>query len=405
MKTVDQIDLRGKRVFVRVDFNTPLAEGPDGSLVVADDTRVREALPTLKYVLEQGGRLVVASHLGRPKGTRDPRLSVAPPVKRLAELLGRPVRLVPGIAGPEVEARVDALAPGEALAIENLRFDPGEEKNDPALAAALARLADVYVNDAFGAAHRAHASTAGMVSRVPLRAAGFLMKKELDYLGSALADPKRPFVAVLGGAKVSDKIGVLARLVQIVDGLIVGGAMAYTFLKAEGTPVGRSRVEDAHLGEARQFLATARQRGVRFLLPEDHVVVEAVDQPATARTTDGPAIPEGAIGVDIGPKTRERFASEIRRGKTIIWNGPMGIFETDAYANGTRAIADAVAQATRGGGTTIVGGGDSVSAARKAGVVADITHVSTGGGASLEYLEGKVLPGVAALEDAGGRAA
>ncbi len=398
MKTVDQVDLHGKRVFVRVDFNTPLAEGPDGTLVVADDTRVREALPTLRYVVEHGGRLVVASHLGRPKGKRDPRMSVAPPVKRLAELLGQPVPLVDGLVGPEVEAKVDALEPGEALAIENVRFDPGEERNDPAYAAALARLADVYVNDAFGAAHRAHASTAGMVPLVKVRAAGFLMKKELDYLGKTLAEPRHPFVAVLGGAKVSDKIGVLERLVQIVDCLIVGGAMAYTFLKAQGTRVGGSLVEDGHLDQARRFLATARQRGVAFLLPEDHVIVQAIDRPDGARTTDGAEIPDGWIGVDIGPKTRERFAREVRRGKTVMWNGPMGIFETDAYARGTQAIADAVAEATKAGGTTIVGGGDSVSAARKAGVIPHITHVSTGGGASLEYLEGKALPGVAALE-------
>ena len=398
MKTVDQLDLHGKRVFVRVDFNTPLAEGPDGTLVVTDDTRVREALPTLRYVVEHGGRLVVASHLGRPKGKRNPKLSVAPPVRRLAELLGQPVPLLDGITGPEVEARVNALEPGEALAIENVRFDPGEEKNDPAFASALARLADVYVNDAFGAAHRAHASTAGMVPLVKERAAGFLMKKELDYLGRVLAEPQRPFVAVLGGAKVSDKIGVLERLVQIVDALIVGGAMAYTFLKAEGVRVGASLVEDGHLDQARRFLDTARQRGITFLLPEDHVIVQAVDQPAGARATEGAEIPDGWIGVDIGPKTRERFAREIRRGKTVMWNGPMGIFETDAYARGTQAVADAVAEATKSGGTTIVGGGDSVAAARKAGVIPHITHVSTGGGASLEYLEGKVLPGVAALE-------
>ncbi len=398
MKTVDQVDLTGKRVFVRVDFNTPLAAGPDGKLVVADDTRVREALPTLRYVVEHGGRLVVASHLGRPKGKRDPRMSVAPPVARLAELLGQPVPLVDDLVGPEVEARVDALEPGEALAIENVRFDPGEEKNDAAYAAALARLADVYVNDAFGAAHRAHASTAGMVPLVPVRAAGFLMKKELDYLGKALAEPRRPFVAILGGAKVSDKIGVLERLVQIADSLIVGGAMAYTFLEAQGVPVGESLVEDAHVGQAGRFLATARRRGVTFLLPEDHVIVDRLESPSAVKTTDGPRIPDGWFGVDIGPKTRERFAREIRRGKTVIWNGPMGIFETDAYARGTQVVADAVAEATKAGGTTIVGGGDSVSAARKAGVIPHITHVSTGGGASLEYLEGKVLPGVAALE-------
>ncbi|HEX7126072.1 MAG TPA: phosphoglycerate kinase [Thermodesulfobacteriota bacterium] len=398
MKTVDQLDLHGKRVFVRVDFNTPLAEGPDGTLVVADDTRVREALPTLRHVVEHGGRLVVASHLGRPKGKRDPKLSVAPPVRRLAELLGQPVPLLDGITGAEVEARVNALKPGEALALENVRFDPGEEKNDPAFASALARLADVYVNDAFGAAHRAHASTAGMVPLVAERAAGFLMKKELDYLGRVLAEPRRPFVAVLGGAKVSDKIGVLERLVQIVDALIVGGAMAYTFLKAQGVRVGASLVEDGHLDQARRFLDTARQRGIVFLVPEDHVIVQAIDQPAGARTTEGAEIPDGWIGVDVGPKTRERFAREIRRGKTVMWNGPMGIFETDAYARGTQAVADAVAEATKSGGTTIVGGGDSVAAARKAGVIPHITHVSTGGGASLEYLEGKALPGVAALE-------
>jgi phosphoglycerate kinase len=404
LKRVDQVDLHGKRVFVRVDFNVPLESGPDGRLRVGDDTRIREALPTLRYVVEHGGRLVVASHLGRPKGKRDPKTSVAPAVARLSELLGRPVGMLPDVVGPEVEARVDALSPGEAIALENLRFEAGEEKNDPELSRRLARLADVYVNDAFGAAHRAHASTAGMVGHVPVRAAGFLMEKELQYLGRVLTGPRRPFVAVLGGAKVSDKIGVLERLVEIVDGLVVGGAMAYTFLEAEGVRVGRSLVEKGQLAQATHFMAAAKRRGVAFLLPEDHVIVERLDAPSETRTTDGPEIPDGWLGVDIGPRTAERFAREIRQARTVMWNGPMGIFETPGFARGTHAVANAIAEATKTGATTIVGGGDSVSAARQAGVIAHLTHVSTGGGASLEFLEGKRLPGVAALEEpTGGR--
>jgi phosphoglycerate kinase len=398
LKTVDRVELRGKRVFVRVDFNVPLEPAGGGRLAVADDTRIREALPTLRYVLEHGGRLVVASHLGRPKGKRDPMQSLAPAVARLAELLGRPVPLLPDSTGPEVEARVSALRPGEAVALENLRFYPGEEKNDPEYAAALARLADVYVNDAFGAAHRAHASTAGMVPLVPVRAAGFLMKKELDYLGRALAEPGRPFAAILGGAKVSDKIGVLERLLQLVDVLLIGGAMAYTFQKAQGIAVGRSLVEEGYVDLARRLLASARERGVTFLLPEDHVIVERLGAPSETRTTDGPAIPDGWIGVDIGPKSVERFASEIRQAKTVLWNGPMGIFETEGFAKGTFAVAGAVAAAGDSGATTIVGGGDSVAAVTQAGVADRISHVSTGGGASLEFLEGKPLPGIAALE-------
>lgn len=398
LKTVDQVDVRGKRVFVRVDFNVPLEPAGGGRLAVADDTRIREALPTLRQVVERGGRLVVASHLGRPKGKRDPKQSLGPAVARLAELLGRPVPLLPDSVGPEVEARVGALGPGEALALENLRFHAGEEKNDPEYAAALARLADVYVNDAFGAAHRAHASTAGMVPLVPVRAAGLLMKKELDYLGRALAEPGRPFVAILGGAKVSDKIGVLERLVPLVDALLVGGAMAYTFLKAQGVDVGRSLVEEGQLELARRLMSGAKARGVTFGLPEDHVIVERLDASSATRTTDGQAIPGGWIGVDIGPKTVGRFTREIRRAKTVVWNGPMGIFETEGFAKGTFAVARAVADAGDSGATTIVGGGDSVAAVRQAGVADRISHVSTGGGASLELLEGKRLPGVAALE-------
>jgi phosphoglycerate kinase len=401
LRQVDQVDLQGKRVFVRVDFNVPLEPDESGRLRVADDTRIREALPTLRHVLDRGGRLVIASHLGRPKGKRDPKSSVAPAVARLGELLGRPVATLPDVVGPGVEARVNALRPGEAVALENLRFEPGEEKNDPGLSKALARLADVYVNDAFGAAHRAHASTAGMVAHVPVRAAGFLMEKELAYLGRLLADPQRPFVAVLGGAKVSDKIGVLERLVETVDALVVGGAMAYTFLKAQGVPVGRSLVEDGHVEQAGRFVEAAKRRGVTFLLPVDHLIVQRLDGPSETRTTEGPEIPEGWLGVDIGPRTAERFARETRQARTVMWNGPMGIFETAGFERGTHAVARALAEATANGATTVVGGGDSVSAARQAGVIDRLTHVSTGGGASLEFLEGKRLPGVAALEAAG----
>ena len=395
MNIIDQVDLDGKRTFIRVDFNVPL-EDQGGVRRITDDSRIRGALPTIRYAVERGARVVLASHLGRPKGKIDPRESLAPAAKRLGELLGKPVPLAPDCIGDAVEKQVSALGKGEVLMLENLRFHPGEEKNDPAFAASLAKLADVYVNDAFGAAHRAHASTAGMASLVPVRAAGFLLRDELKHLGALLESPSRPFVAILGGAKVSDKISVIDNLLPRVDALLVGGAMAYTFLKAQGVAIGGSRVEADKVDLAQKTLEQARAKGVRLLLPEDHVIATRPEAGADCRTTSDPVIPDGWLGVDIGPKTRTRYAAEIAQAKTVLWNGPMGIFEIEAYAAGTVAVARAVADAKQA--FTVVGGGDSVAAVTQAGVADRIGHISTGGGASLEFLEGQTLPGVAALE-------
>lgn len=395
MKIIDQVDLDGKRTFIRVDFNVPL-EDEGGSRRITDDSRIRGALPTIRYAVEHGARVVLASHLGRPKGKVDSRESLAPAAKRLGELLGRPVALAPDCVGTEVETQVAALDKGGVLMLENLRFHSGEEKNDPAFAAQLAKLADVYVNDAFGAAHRAHASTAGMASLVPVRAAGFLLRDELKHLGALLQSPGRPFVAILGGAKVSDKIAVIDNLLPRIDALLIGGAMAYTFLKAQGIAIGGSRVEADKLDLALKTLEQARAKGVRLLLPTDHVIATKPEAGADYKDTADAAIPDGWLGVDIGPKTRAAYAAEIAKAKTVLWNGPMGIFEIEAYAGGTVAVAHAVADAKQA--FTVVGGGDSVAAVTQAGVADRIGHISTGGGASLEFLEGQTLPGVAALE-------
>lgn len=395
MKIIDEVDLHGKRTFVRVDFNVPL-EGDAGARRITDDSRIRAALPTIRYAIEHGARVVLASHLGRPKGKVDPKSSLAPAATRLSELLGRPVALAADCVGAEVEQQVAKLGPGDVLMLENLRFHAEEEKNDPGFAAALAKLADVYVNDAFGAAHRAHASTAGMASLVPVRAAGFLLRDEIRHLGALLRSPERPFVAILGGAKVSDKITVIENLLPRVDALLVGGAMAYTFLRAQQIAIGGSRVEEDKVDEARRTLDQAKSRGVTLLLPEDHVIAQKPEAGSPSQTTDGPAIPDGWLGVDIGPKTRARYAAEIAKAKTVLWNGPMGIFEIEAFAGGTLAVAKAVAEARDA--FTVVGGGDSVAAITQAGLADRIKHVSTGGGASLEFLEGQTLPGVAALE-------
>jgi phosphoglycerate kinase len=390
--SVRDLDLKGKRVFVRVDFNVPLKDGRIG-----DDTRIRSSLPTIQYVLDHGGTVVLASHLGRPKGKVNPQMSLRPVADRLADLLGKPVTFVGDSVGDEARKAVDAVhaSGGGVVLLENLRFHPEEEKNDPTFAAALAELADVYVNDAFGAAHRAHASVEGITHHVRQAAAGLLMEQELRYLGHALLAPERPFVVILGGAKVSDKIDVIENMLGKVDRLIIGGAMAYTFFKSRGVPIGRSLVEDDKLDAAKQIEADAAARGVRLELPVDHVVADRVE-PCTAHEVlaIGDARIGDRYGVDIGPATIAAYEASIAGAKTVVWNGPMGVFEIEAFAKGTNAVARAVA-AVRG--TTIIGGGDSIAAVKKAGVADRITHISTGGGASLEFLGGRTLPGVAAL--------
>jgi len=390
------LELAGKRLLIRVDFNVPLDERRE----VTDDTRIRAALPTIRYAVERGGRVILISHLGRPKGQVVPALSLAPVAARLSALLGRPVPLAPDCMGEAVAGMVAWLAPGDVLLLENCRFHAGDEKNDPAMGRALAELCDVFVNDAFGTAHRAHASTVGVARLAPVAAAGFLMAKEVAYLGQALERPARPFVAILGGAKVSDKIGVLRNLVGKVDALLVGGGMAYTFLKARGLEVGASLLETDKLEVAREILEAARRRGIPFLLPTDHVIAERVDAAAPTRLVESAGLPAGWMGLDIGPQSCEAFAAAIRKAKTVVWNGPMGVFELPPFARGTQAVARAVAES---GAVSIVGGGDSVAAITQAGLAGKITHISTGGGASLEFLEGIELPGVAALTDRGGQ--
>jgi phosphoglycerate kinase len=391
--SIRDLDLSGKRVFIRVDFNVPLKGG-----VIGDDTRIRASLPTIQYALEHGAAVVLASHLGRPKGKPNPEYSLRPIVGRLSELVGRPVVFAEDCIGePARRAVEEAQTGGAVVLLENLRFHPEEEKNDERFAQALASLADLYVNDAFGSAHRAHASVEGITRHVASAAAGLLMEKELQFLGGALEKPERPFVAILGGAKVSDKIEVIENLLTKVDALLIGGAMAYTFLKSRGVPVGRSLVEDDRLDSAREISARAQSRNVRIALPADHIVATALEAGAPHQVL---AIDDAAIGdrmgVDIGPKTTARYAEIIAPARTVVWNGPMGVFEIDAFSHGTTAVAEAVAQVK---GTTIIGGGDSIAAVHKAGVASRISHISTGGGASLEFLGGRVLPGVAALSD------
>jgi phosphoglycerate kinase len=391
--TIKDLDLRGKRVFLRVDFNVPLKAG-----VVTDDTRIRETLPTLKLAIEKGGRLVLASHLGRPKGGPDSKYSLHPAAKKLEELLGKPVLFGLDCVGPGVESQSKALVDGEVLVLENVRFHAEEEKNDEAFSKQLAALCDgLFVCDAFGSAHRAHASVVGITRFVQQSAAGLLMEKELAYLGKAVSNPARPFVAILGGAKVSDKIEVVENLMKIADAMLIGGGMAYTFLKAQGLAIGKSLVENDKIDLAKKILADAKARNFKFLLPTDHVTAPEFKTDAPATTGSVTATPADQMGLDIGPKTIAVYAAEIAKAKTIVWNGPMGVFEMPAFAKGTLEVAKAVAAATVSGATSIVGGGDSVAAVHQSGVANKISHISTGGGASLEFLGGRMLPGVEAL--------
>ena len=385
--SVRDLDLKGKRVFVRVDFNVPLEKNAEGRMEITSDKRIKASLPTIRYALEKGAGLILASHLGRPKGKPNPEMSLKPAAHRLQDLLGRPVKMAPDCIGPEVEAMKPA--PGEIVLLENLRFHPEEEKNDREFARQLAALCEIYVNDAFGSAHRAHASTEWMIQFVPQAAAGLLMEQELKYLGMATSHPERPCVAILGGAKVSDKIEVIENLAKIVDRLLIGGAMAYTFLQAQGQPTGKSLVEGDKIELARKLIG---QLGEKLMLPVDHIVVSEIAAGAAHEAVE--RIPEGKIAVDIGPQTSAAYARVIAGAKTVIWNGPMGIFEKPPFDQGTVAVARAVAAS---GATSVVGGGDSEKAVKAAGVTDKISHVSTGGGASLEFLAGIELPGVTAL--------
>lgn len=386
-KTIRDIDVNGKRVLVRVDYNVPIKDGE-----VGDDTRIRAAMPTLNYLLEHGAAVILCSHLGRPKGGPDPKYSLRPVAAHLSRLLGKPVSFAEDCIGPLAEAAAKALQPGDVLLLENTRFHPGEEKNDPEMARQLASLADIYVNDAFGSAHRAHASTEGVAHHLPA-VAGFLMEKEIQYLGQAIANPKRPFIAILGGAKISDKIGVIRNLLQKADQVLIGGGMANTFFKAQGYPVGDSLVEDEALETARELV---REGGSRLRLPVDVVIADRFEADAERRVVPMGPIPQGWRILDIGPETVASYSKVLSGAGTIVWNGPMGVFEFPPFAEGTFGIARAVAES---GAVSIIGGGESVAAIQQSGLADKITHISTGGGASLEMLEGLVLPGLAALND------
>lgn len=389
-KSVKDIDVKGKRVFVRVDFNVPMEDGK-----VTDDTRIRAALPTIQYLIDEGAKVILASHLGRPKGEVKDELRLTAAGERLAELLGKPVNKLDESVGDNVKAVIADMQAGDVVLLENVRFHAGEEKNDADLSKQFAALADVYVNDAFGAAHRAHATTAGIAEHLPA-VSGFLMQKELDVLGKALANPERPFTAIIGGSKVKDKIGVINHLLEKVDNLIIGGGLSYTFTKAQGYEVGTSLLEEDKIELAQSFMQKAKDKGVNFYMPVDAVVADEFSKDANTKVVPIEEIPADYMGLDIGPKTREIYADVIKNSKLVIWNGPMGVFEMDVFANGTKAVAEAMAQTE---GYTVIGGGDSAAAVEKFGVAEKMSHVSTGGGASLEFMEGKELPGVVALND------
>ena len=390
-KTIEDIDVSGKKVLVRCDFNVPLDENKN----ITDETRINAALPTIKYLLEHKAAVILCSHLGRPKGEFNMKYSLAPVAKRLSEKLGFEVKLAKDVIGPDAKKLAAEVKPGEAVLLENVRFHAEEEKNDPAFAKELASMADIYVSDAFGTVHRAHASTAGVAQYLPA-VAGFLIGKELNFLGKAVTDPERPFVAILGGAKVKDKIGVITNLIEKVDTLLIGGGMAYTFMKATGGEIGNSLCDEERLGLALELLDKAKAKGVKLLLPVDNVCGKEFNNDTEQMVCESGKIPEGWEGLDIGPKTVELFSKEIKAAKTVVWNGPMGVFEMPNFAKGTLAIATAMAESDA---TTIIGGGDSAAAVTQMGLADKMSHISTGGGASLEFLEGKTLPGVAALND------
>jgi phosphoglycerate kinase len=390
-KTVKDVDVKGKRVFCRVDFNVPMKDGQ-----VTDETRIRAALPTIKYLVDQGAKVLLASHLGRPKGQAVEELRLTPVAKRLSELLGKDVKKTDEAYGDTVKSEIDSMNEGDVLLLENVRFYPGEEKNDPELAKAFAELADVYVNDAFGAAHRAHASTEGIAKYIPA-VSGFLMEKELEVLGKALSNPERPFTAIIGGAKVKDKIGVIDNLLEKVDNLIIGGGLAYTFVKAQGHEIGKSLLEEDKIELAKSFMEKAKAKGVNFYMPVDAIVADDFSADANTKVVAIEEIPADWEALDIGPKTAETYRDVIQKSKLVIWNGPMGVFEIDKFAEGTKAVAQALADASDT--YSVIGGGDSAAAVEKFGLAEKMSHISTGGGASLEFMEGKQLPGVVALND------
>ena len=393
--SIDKVNLKGKRVLVRVDFNVPLNE----NLQITDDIRITSALPTIKKIISEGGSCILMSHLGRPKGGPNPKYSLKPVAVHLGKLLDKDVKFAPDCIGDQVKAIVSSLADGDVLLLENLRFHSEEEKNDPAFAKQLAELGDVYINDAFGSAHRAHASTEGVTKFIKVCASGYLMQKELDYLGEAIANPVRPFTAILGGSKISGKIDVIENLLPKVDNLLIGGGMAYTFFKAMGYEIGTSLLESEKIELAKDMLVKFKTSKAKVILPKDNVVASEFKNESPSSIVDAEKIPAGKMGLDIGPKTIEEFKGIILNSKTVIWNGPMGVFEFDNFAKGTDIIAAALAEATKNGAVTIIGGGDSAAAIKKAGLDDKVSHVSTGGGASLEFLEGKLLPGVEALND------